>query len=209
MSSGDSATSRPRTRRRPRSGTMNPSSDLIIVLLPAPLGPSSPTAPAANDDVTSRSARFFPYVTVTPSSVTTGSPSAIHFLIRKEASQRSSKSELVSLLPHEADRVRDVLLEGETEQRGARVQVFPLHAAAERLVLHPLDHRFRLEVEDALARTDQRRARDEPGELVAGKQRLFEQAVARHAGDLHRMRQNRADRPLGIALRAQNLGPLV
>ena len=42
---------------------MNPSSDLSIVLLPAPLGPSRPTAPAANDEVTSRSARFLPYVT--------------------------------------------------------------------------------------------------------------------------------------------------
>ena len=37
---------------------MKPSSDLIIVLLPAPFGPSRPTAPAANDrrDVAQRDA---------------------------------------------------------------------------------------------------------------------------------------------------------
>ena len=34
---------------RPRSGTTKPSSALIIVLLPAPFGPSRPTAPAGND----------------------------------------------------------------------------------------------------------------------------------------------------------------
>ena len=44
---------------------MNPSSALIIVLLPAPFGPSRPTAPAANDAVTSASAWLRPYVTVT------------------------------------------------------------------------------------------------------------------------------------------------
>src|SRR5580765_8090399 len=108
MSSGDSATSRPSTRSRPRSGTMNPSSDFSIVLLPAPFGPSRPTAPAANDDVTSRSARFLPYVTVTPSSVTTGSPSAMQFDIRtggpkRSALQRAPQPEVVGLLAHEPD----------------------------------------------------------------------------------------------------------
>src|SRR6187200_3096738 len=49
---------------------MNPSSALIIVLLPAPLGPSRPTAPTGNKALTSASARFFPYSTVTLSSVT-------------------------------------------------------------------------------------------------------------------------------------------
>src|SRR2546428_210225 len=50
---------------------MKPSSALIIVLLPAPFGPSSPTAPGANAAVTSRSASLRPYLTVTTSSVTT------------------------------------------------------------------------------------------------------------------------------------------
>src|SRR6266542_627330 len=61
---------------------MKPSSALIIVLLPAPFGPSSPTAPAANDEVTSRSASWRPYETLTVSSVTTGSDSGITYVIR-------------------------------------------------------------------------------------------------------------------------------
>ncbi|OLB63323.1 MAG: hypothetical protein AUI11_01915 [Acidobacteria bacterium 13_2_20CM_2_66_4] len=62
---------------------MKPSSDLIIVLFPAPFGPSSPTAPPANAAVTSRSAAFLPYITVTVSSVTTGATlpvSAMHLI---------------------------------------------------------------------------------------------------------------------------------
>ena len=53
-------------------GLTNPSSALSIVLFPAPFGPSRPIAPAGNWAVTSRSARFLPYSTVTASSVTTG-----------------------------------------------------------------------------------------------------------------------------------------
>src|SRR5688500_9696446 len=49
---------------------MKPSSDLIIVLLPAPFGPSRPTAPSGNVALTSASARFVPYSTVRPSRVT-------------------------------------------------------------------------------------------------------------------------------------------
>ena len=41
---------------RPWLGATNPSSALIIVLLPAPFGPSSPTAPGRNVVVTSVSA---------------------------------------------------------------------------------------------------------------------------------------------------------
>ena len=48
ISSGRSATSRPSTVMRPLSGLTKPSSVLISVLLPAPFGPSSPTAPARN-----------------------------------------------------------------------------------------------------------------------------------------------------------------
>ena len=44
-------------RRRARAG---PSSALIIVLLPAPFGPSRPTAPLGNVAVTSRSAHWRP-----------------------------------------------------------------------------------------------------------------------------------------------------
>ena len=44
----------------PLSGTTKPSSDLSSVLLPAPLGPSRPTAPGGNTAVTSFSAQFLP-----------------------------------------------------------------------------------------------------------------------------------------------------
>src|SRR4029077_16721202 len=75
ISTGDAATSSPSTRIRPCVGTTKPSSDLIIVLLPAPFGPSSPTAPRTNVVVTSLSARLDPYSTVTFSSETTASAS--------------------------------------------------------------------------------------------------------------------------------------
>jgi hypothetical protein len=60
ISCGASATSRPSTRISPWFGFTNPRSDFSKVLLPAPLGPSRPTAPLANDVLTSRSAWFFP-----------------------------------------------------------------------------------------------------------------------------------------------------
>ena len=62
----------------------------------------------------------------------------------------------------------------------------------------------RLEIEHALARPDQRRGGDEAGQLVAGEQRLLEQAVARDAAVV-RVRQNRADHPFRIAALAQDL----
>src|SRR6476619_5266732 len=70
------------------SATRKPSSDLIIVLLPAPFGPSSPTAPDGNAALTSRSAACRPYATVTLSSVTVGAAvagpvSTIHLDIRR------------------------------------------------------------------------------------------------------------------------------
>ena len=45
---------------RPWSGFTKPSRDLSIVLLPAPLGPSSPTAPFANFAETFLRAWFLP-----------------------------------------------------------------------------------------------------------------------------------------------------
>src|ERR1700724_1692157 len=77
ISSGDVETSSPSTRIRPAAGCRKPSSALIIVLLPAPLGPSRPTGPAADEALPSRSARLFSEATVTLSRVTTASDSTL------------------------------------------------------------------------------------------------------------------------------------
>ena len=52
---------------------MKPSSVLSSVLLPAPFGPSRPTAPGGNEAVTSCRARCLPYKTVRLLMMTTGS----------------------------------------------------------------------------------------------------------------------------------------
>src|SRR5579872_6521266 len=181
MPSGAAATSRPSTRIVPVDGTTNPSSALIIVLLPAPFGPSRPTAPAANDAVTSRSAAFAPYWTVTWSSETTSAggaagvaDSAMPISRRTVESERSPQAERVRAIPHEEDDVRDVLLERQPELRGASREILALAAARERLVFHPLQHRPGLEIEHALARAHQRGRRDEPRHLVAREERLLE-----------------------------------
>src|SRR5438034_18996 len=74
----DVATSRPSTFICPWLGMTNPSSALIIVLLPAPLGPSSPMAPREKDAVTPLRARLRPYSTTTLSRTTTGSLSVMN-----------------------------------------------------------------------------------------------------------------------------------
>src|SRR5260370_1551988 len=124
-------------------------------------------------------------------------------------SERSTEAEGVGMLAHEPDDVGDVLLQRNAEEFGAGDEVLALDAARERLVLHPLLHRARLEVKNALARSDERRCGNETAQLIAREQRLLEQTVARHTGDFLRVRENRANRPLGIALRAQNLGAFV
>ena len=60
ISRGAAATSSPSTRIQPPSGRTIPRSDLNIVLLPAPFGPSSPTAPGGNAHVTCFSACWRP-----------------------------------------------------------------------------------------------------------------------------------------------------
>src|SRR5262249_49929043 len=67
----------------------------------------------------------------------------------------------------------------------------------------------RLEIEDALARPHQRRGGDKSAQFVTREKRFLQSAVARHAGDLVRVREDRANRPLRIALVAQNLAALV
>src|SRR5438128_6437414 len=91
---------------------MKPSSALIIVLLPAPFGPSSPTAPAANDEVTSRRAILRPYITVTVSSVTTGAISGINTLYGFHGSRDSRGSQNPRDLTRRTQRTRRLNPEG-------------------------------------------------------------------------------------------------
>src|SRR5438067_3275002 len=102
-----------------------------------------------------------------------------------------------------------MLLERDAERLGAGNQVLALHAARERLVLHPLFHRAGFEIEHAFRRPHERRRGDEARELVAREERLLQQAVARHTRDLLRVRENRADHPIGIPLLVENLAPFV
>src|SRR5262245_58473649 len=66
----------PSTRPPPAAGCSSPSSVLISVLLPAPLGPSSPTAPPSTATDTLSSAVRAPYFTVSPLSSMMGPPAA-------------------------------------------------------------------------------------------------------------------------------------
>ena len=63
---------------------------------------------------------------------------------------------------------------GRLSSSAPRAQIVARDVARKRLVLHPLDHRRRLEVEHALRRPDQRGGGDEASHLVAGIQRLLE-----------------------------------
>ena len=94
---------------------------------------------------------------------------------------------------------------GRPSSSAPRAQVVAGHGAGERLVLHPLDHRRRLEVEHALRRPHERRGGDEAGHLVAGVQRLARAAISRGTPRVVGVRQDRARHPLGIALRLQDL----
>src|SRR5262249_40327466 len=131
------------------------------------------------------------------------------FDIRRRDLERSPQAERIGLLAHEADHVGEVLLERQAEKLSARREIFSLDTAGEWLVLHPLLHRARLEIEHALARPNQRRGSDETAQFVTGEERLLQPAVARDAGDLLGVRKDGPNRPFRIALRAQNLAALV
>src|SRR5438874_1415038 len=118
ISIAEVATSSPSTRMLPLSGLMRPSSAFSMVLLPAPFGPSSPTAPAGNSADTPESAHCLPNTTLTPSSVAANgvAVSGITELYGKTRDRVQSivhrlEAEGVCLFAHEADNVGDVLVE--------------------------------------------------------------------------------------------------
>ena len=126
-----------------------PSSALSIVLLPAPFGPSSPTAPCANVAVT-----FLQRLVVAvddgdaverDDGVARLRPASLHGAqLRKSvvgvstelvlaASQRSAEAQRVGLLAHERDHVGDVLIERKPELLGAAAQIVAVDARAKAL----------------------------------------------------------------------------
>src|SRR5581483_1947571 len=105
------------------------------------------------------------------------------------------------------DHVRDVLVEVELEQLGAVVDVLARDARGERRLLQLLLDRLRLEALEA-GRAHEPARVHESGQLVAGEERPLERRVAREA-EVVRVRQDRLDHLLGIALLAQDRRPVL
>ena len=198
---------------------MKPSSALIIVLLPAPFGPSRPTAPAgklARDVARARSSSRSDGDVVQRHDGSggrrrsaSGRSGRQRIGSRSEQAARSAATLMARLLADTGLRAATVRLRTVRSQRAPQararrprsrrnamtlamcsssgrpsssapaLQVVALHGAGKRLVLHPLHHRRRLEVEHALRRPHQRRGGDEARHLVAGEQRLLEPRLAR------------------------------
>src|SRR5580704_8891860 len=75
----------------------------------------------------------------------------------------------------------NVVVEGDAELFGAFDYVFAGDAAGESFVFHALFHGAGLEIEDAFGGAHQGAGDEEAGELVAGKERVFERRLPRHA----------------------------
>ena len=203
-------------RAVPAFGGMNPSSALSIVLLPAPFGPSRPTAPAGKrrGDVAQGGVLAVHDADVIEDDGRVRHQGLSSYGLRNDIrsqagpGSRALQPQLVGALAQERDHVGDVLIERQANLLGALPQILARHGARERFVLHPLDHRRGLEIEDALRRPDERGGGDEARQLVAGEQRLLQPAFARDAAVVG-VRQDRARHPLRIAERRQNLDATV
>src|SRR5215203_2188532 len=117
---------------------------------------------------------------------------------RRASNSAPPQPKRVGLLAKEPDHLIDVFTEGQAHLLGAPAQVIAVHGAREGLVLHSLDHRGRLEVHHAPARTHERRGRNEARHLVAGEQGVLKPRLARDAAVLS-VRQDRPGDPLWIS----------
>ena len=95
-----------------------------------------------------------------------------------------------------------MLVEVESEELGARVDLVAMDARGERRLLELLLHRLRLEAVEP-GRPYEPAGVHEPGELVAGEEHLLELRVARHLEVLG-VREHRLDQLLRVALLAQD-----
>ena len=100
------------------------------------------------------------------------------------------------------DDVRDVLVELEPEQLGTGVDLVAVDAGGEGRLLQLLLDRLRLEALEP-GRPHEPAGVDEPGELVAGEERLLQQRLARDLEVLG-MREHGQDQHLGVALLAED-----
>src|SRR5262249_7913273 len=102
----------------------------------------------------------------------------------------------------------DVLVEVHAEVGGAPDDVLAVDAAGEALALHLLPDAAGRQVADA-RRPQQRRRRDQPGDLVAGVQGLLHQADARVAvAEVVGVGEDAGNHLLGVAAAAEDLRAL-
>src|SRR5262245_46081445 len=106
-------------------------------------------------------------------------------------SEVSLQTQRLGLHAEKPDDIAHVLLERKAELLGPSLEIVAAHRFGEGLVLHSLQHRASLEIEDALRWPDERRGGDESRHLVAGIQRLLEARFTRHAGIIG-VREDRA-----------------
>src|SRR5215831_937121 len=106
-------------------------------------------------------------------------------------SEDAFQPELVRPDSHKRNDIGDVLIERKPDLLRAFPQIVAADSAREGFVFHALDHRRRLEIEDALRWPDERGGGDEPGHLIARIQGSFEPRFARNARVLG-VRQDRA-----------------
>ena len=95
-----------------------------------------------------------------------------------------------------------MLVEVDAELVRALVDVLAVHAGGERRLLELLLHGLGLQPLEP-ARAHERARVDEPGQLVAGEQRLLQRRVARQP-EMLRVREDGLDDVVGIALLAQD-----
>ena len=116
--------------------------------------------------------------------------------------RRRRQAELLRDRLQRGDDVRDVLVELDADQLGARVDLVAVDSGRERRLLQLLLDRLRLQALEA-GRADEPARVHEARELVAGEERLLQRRVARHRQVL-RVGEDRLDHLLGIALLAQD-----
>ena len=96
-----------------------------------------------------------------------------------------------------------MLVHAQPQQLRPTRNILPLHRPRERLILHLLLHARHLDITNRLRRLHQRTSRQKSRQFIAGKQRLLQMRLPRHAR-IVRMRQNRLQHTLRPTLAPAN-----